>query len=468
MNYTVAKNYKFITADSREVIPGTMFICKGKTFKREYLLSAIEKGAAAYVSEKDYKVNIPAYIVKDVLSAMAGLANAFYGNPWEDLQLIGITGTKGKSTVLYYLKNIIEKKGLPFGYLSTIDTFDGIEKFESHLTTPESLDLARHFDNAKKAGLKYFGMEASSQGFKYHRTDGVIFKIGAFLNFGPDHIGENEHTDIEDYFNAKTKIFSQCEKALINTDCERADMIAEAAKQCKQTVTFSAGRKADYTAANTGTQGGIHFDLIVRGKNLGEIRLCMPGLFNVENAVAAAAMAMELGFSFSDVKEGLSDAVAAGRMEVLEDKERQVKCIVDYAHNSLSFEKLFSSLREEYPDWQIQAFYGCPGGKGLRRRKELPEVSARLCDYTWITEEDPFMEDPAKISKEVYANLIKFGGKGRIIDDREEAVKTAIAEAKPKTIIVLTGKGREEYQHRATGYEKVESEYNMVKKYLGI
>ena len=439
------KKYQKLSYDSREVVPGTLFFCKGKAFKKEYLDSAIQNGAAAYVSEIDYKASIPCIKVDDIRIAMADMANEFYDYAWKSYPTIGLTGSKGKSTTLYFIKSIFEAAGKNLAFLSTIDTYDGIESFESHLTTPEALELHHHFANARDAKVDAFAMEVSSQGLKYERTRGVIFSIGAFLNFGSDHIGEGEHSDIEDYFNSKLKLMSQCKVAVINKESDRFEQIYSAAKAspiCEKIICYSA--KEDEM----------------------NYQLSIPGSFNIENALAAIAIAKELGISEDAIKEGLAKASVPGRMEVFENKEKKIVCIVDYAHSTLSFDKLFSSVKEMYPSYRIEAIFGCPGGKGLQRRIDLPLAVSKYADFVWVTEEDPGLEDPKEICKIVKENLDKLGTPNQVIVDRDEAIKIAITSAKPNTVIVLTGKGREEYMHRGNDYVAFTPETTQVERLL--
>ena len=474
-----------LTFDSRKAAEGTLFVCKGAAFKEEYLRKAFEQGAFCYVSDKRYGA-FPGIIVSDIRSAMAVLANVFDDNAWEAFPLVGITGTKGKSTVTYYIKSIAEKRAektgaAPLAYLSTIDTFDGIESFESHLTTPEAIELGERFSNARDAGVSAMIMEVSSQALKYQRTEGVVFDIGAFLNFGTDHIGGSEHPDEEDYLNSKLKIFAQSRTVIVNLGTDRKETILAAAKAsaAEKIICYSAngcesaeGLYADYLARDVRKeQGNTVFGLYGRNEDgeyrlLADITLTMPGLFNVENAAAAAAICFELGYTADEIREGLLNARAAGRMEHFRSDEKDLDVIVDYAHNEMSFRSLFSSIKEEYPGRRLEAVFGCPGGKGLQRREALPKAAADYCDFVWVTEEDPGFEDPEEISAQVLANLERFGGKGRIIVDREECIRTAIEGAAPGTVLVLAAKGRENYMKRGAKYVPMISDAELAEKYL--
>lgn len=479
------KPVRHITYDSRCVEPGTLFVCKGEAFREAYLEEALASGAVAWVSECRHESGA-GIVVSDVRKAMAVLANELYGEPWRDFPLIGLAGTKGKTTTLYFLRNIIEdalsREG-SVGYLSSVETYDGRQRFESHLTTPEALVLAGHFDSVRDTGLWGMVMEVSSQALKYDRTLGVAFDIGCFLNFGADHIGGSEHTDEEDYFSSKLKFFDQCRTVCLNADTEGFDRILDAIKRsplCERLVLFSPegrpernGVPVAYTAGDVRISGGeIRFH-IYRNESgspgavdCGEFALAIRGLFNVENALAAAVVSFELGLHADCIRKGMLRTRVAGRMEVFENPEKKLVVIVDYAHNRMSFESLYASTKEEYPGWRIEAIFGCPGGKGLQRREELPEIVARYADFAWITEEDAGEEDVRDISEQLIRNLGRGGCPSAMLLDREEAIRTAIESAPPETVIVLTGKGRENYQKRGTDYVPVISDVDLVRRYL--
>lgn len=449
---------KFISYDSNRVESGTLFLCKGAHFKEEYLKSAAEKGAVAYVSEKDYNIGIPCILVSDVRKAMCLMAVFYYKKCYEKFTLIGITGTKGKSTTTYFLKYILDlylesQKEKLCGVISSIDTFDGIESFESHLTTPEPFDLHRHFDNAAKTGLKYMVMEVSSQALKYGRVYGVNFDVGCYLNIGIDHISDVEHPTFEDYFESKMKIFSQCKTGVVNLDSDKADEVMKYAKNAPKIITFSTKNKnADVYGYNIHKSGSDTI-FTVRTKDFErEITLTIPGLFNVENALCAIAVCVSLNIPEEFIVKGLYIAKSSGRMEIYENYDKSITAIVDYAHNRLSFETLFKSVEKEYPGRKVVIVYGCPGKKAFIRRKDLGEISGKYAYMSYLTEEDAGEEPIHQISEEIATHIESVGGRYKIIDDRGEAIRTAIFDCGQNSVILITGKGNETRQKRGTQY----------------
>lgn len=462
----------YLSYDSNDVRPHTLFVCKGVHFSEKYLASALEKGACWYVAEKEYgTAPEKCILVRDIRRAMAVLANLFYDEPWRELSAIGITGTKGKSTTAYFVRSILDRYaertgGARSAIISGIETYDGVICEESHLTTPEAMMLQRHFRHAADSGIPFVTMEVSSQALKYQRVLGTEFDMGCFLNIGEDHISEAEHQDFDDYFESKLTLFSQCRTACVNLDSDHIDEILWAAEGCERVITFGMQEQAEICGSHVVKKAeGITFHVRTPAFER-DFTLGIPGLFNVENALAAIAICYGFGIPAEVMAEGLLMARVSGRMEVFEDKERQVTVIVDYAHNRLSFEKLYKAMISEYEGWSIIGIYGCPGGKAQARRQELAETAGRYARKLYITEEDPGEEDLQSICNEIADHVKAQNCPFEIILDREEAIRKAVRQASPKTVILLTGKGRETSQKRGTRYVSCKSDTEIVEELL--
>ena len=466
------KNVHNVTYDSRSVIENTLFLCKGSKFKFEYLENSLNSGAIAYVSEEKYKLEDKPYIiVNNIRRAIAVLTSLYNENPQNEINMIGITGTKGKSTTSYYIKYILDDymKSLnknEIAIISSINTYDGKTNKEAVLTTPEPEELFMHIRNAVDSKIENLVMEVCSQALKIERVYGILYKYGVFLNISEDHISNIEHKDYEEYFSAKLKLFEQTETAVVNLNTSDLGRVLESAKRSKRIITFGNSENADVYGYNIRKEG-MNTVFNVRTKNFDEeILLTMPGLFNVENALAAIAVTSDMGVPYENIYNGLKKARASGRMEVYTDKKQEVVVIVDYAHNKLSFEKLYESTIKEYPKREIITVFGCPGNHAQNRRKDLGELSGKYSNMNYLTTEDPRNEEPEDICKEISTFIEKENGKYKIVLDREEAIKEAIFDAKPNSVILITGKGNETVQYIKGKYVECLTDVQYAKKYL--
>lgn len=462
---------KKVAYNSNNVTPGTLFICKGAGFREEYLDAAIEKGAFAYISEQDYHKSIPCILVSDIQKTLSVVSSFFFGYPGRELTLIGITGTKGKSTTSYYVKYILDEYlrangRSQAGIISSIDTYDGKIQEESHLTTPESLEVQMHYYNALQSHLSCVVTEVSSQALKYGRLYGVTFDVGVFLNISEDHISPLEHVDGEDYFTSKLKMFDQCKTACVNLNSDNAARVLEAARKADRVVTFGTTEDADIYGYNLKKEDLATVFNVRTARFDREFRLTMPGLFNVENALAAIAVAYCLNIPDEFIYEGLRKARSSGRMEIYASKNNDRIIIVDYAHNKLSFNKLYESTKSEYPGRKIYTVFGCPGGKAYLRRRDLGLLSGIYSDKIFLTSEDPGDENVRDICEDI-AQYVKINNNNyEIIEDREEAIRKSILLSEPHAVILITGKGNETRQKIGRRYVDYPSDVKTVIKYL--
>lgn len=459
-----------LTYDTRTLSAPALFICKGAHFKEEYLHTALENGAVAYVADHRYDADAPYILVSDIRYSLVVLGQLFYNKVTDKLTSVGITGTKGKSTTAYYVRYILNdylaSQGNPqCAILSSIDNYDGVVSEESHITTPEVLELYGHFHNAVNSGISHLVMEASSQALKYGRVRGITFDVGAWLNIGSDHISPIEHPDFDDYFASKLKIFDSCRVGCVNTDAEYAERVVEYARERCKLITFGSHEGDTIFCRNVEKRAdGLYFTVRSPQYN-GEFSITMPGLFNVSNALGAMAIAMALGIPEESVRSGLRKARAGGRMQVYESRDKKVTVIVDYAHNRMSFDALYRSTKIEYPEKKMISIFGCPGSHALQRRKDLGELSGQNCDFVYITEEDSGCEPFAQIAAEVAQYV---ACPHLILEDRDECIRRAILEPDGARVILLTGKGEETRMKRGSVYVDYPSDVEMTLKYLAV
>lgn len=459
---------KYLSSDSRDIKKDTLFFCKGAHYKKEYLNQAIEKGSNMYISEVKYDVqNISYFIVNDIKKAMAVVAHKFYHYSFKNIETIGITGTKGKTTTTYFLKNILDEYlNSKTAIISTIETYTGMRREDSHLTTPEAIDLQKFFYEIAKSNIKYLTMEVTSQAYKVDRVYNVNFKNGIFLNISEDHISDVEHPNYEDYLNCKLQLLKNADNLVINADTNEFDIIMNACRN-KTVTLFGTDNRADYYYKNiVKEQHGFSFDVINEQQGyINNFKIAMQGRFNIENAMAAITMAKTLGIDDNSISNGLLKTQVQGRMNVFDKKG--ITVIVDYAHNSLSFSKLFESIKLDYQGRRIICVGGAPGGKAYKRRRDFGVIVGDNSDYIYLTAEDPQFEDVKDICMEIN-EYIEENTKCEIIEDRKDAVEKAINNAEKGDVIVLLAKGAETYQKVKGLFVPYESDLAITKRMLGI
>ena len=475
--------FSHLSYSSADVTPDTFFICKGATFKEEYLRDAIAKGAGVYLAQSLYEgVDCPHILVSDIRKAMSLVSIAFYQKAYRNFRVVGLTGTKGKTTTTYFMKNILDAfcrrnpqlcAAQKSAVLSTVEVDTGIEHHEAHLTTPESPDLQRYFAQTRDSGLPFLTMEVSSQAYKLSRVYGMDFDIGMFLNIGEDHIGPLEHTDFEDYFSCKLQLMEHCRTAIVNREMDHAQRVLEHARAHAQRVlTFGRLETADLDDDDCWILRDIQKEeqgftfTTSHGLAQDSWRIRMAGRFNVENALAAILAAKALGVDDQSIREGLLQNEVQGRMNLFE--KDGVTVLVDYAHNFLSFQKLYESLKADYPGQRIVVVVGCPGGKAQLRRRDIGTLSGQNADYLYLTAEDPQFEDVRSICEEIASFVKPYGTPYEIIEDRAQAVEKAITTAQKGDVIVLAAKGEEVYQKVRGEYVYYESDLAIAKRLLSV
>lgn len=438
-----------VEADSRKAGEGSLFICirgavaDGHTF----VPAVVAQGTKAIVSEEPLKVpeDVTVILVKDTRYAMAVIAAAYYGYPGDELKVIGITGTKGKTTTTYMVKSILENAGYKVGLIGTIETIIGDTVIPSANTTPESLLVQKYFRQMLDAGCDCAVMEVSSQGLMLHRTAGFTFEIGIFTNIGPDHIGPNEHTSFEHYLECKKMLLRQCKIGIVNRDDEHFEQMVEG-HTCKL-ETYGFSQEADLRAVDarlvTG-KGTLGIAYQLEGLLHFPVEIDLPGKFSIYNSLTAIAICRHFQVSEENICKALKVAKVKGRIEMVKVSD-EFTLMIDYAHNAMSLESLLTTLKEYRPH-RLVCLFGCGGNRSRDRRFEMGEVSGRLADLTIITSDNPRNEEPQEIIDDIKVGISKTKGNYVEIIDRKEAIAYAIHHGEPGDIVVLAGKGHEDYQ----------------------
>ena len=434
--------------DSRKASEGSAFVCISGTLTdaHKYIPDVIEKGAAAVIVTKEVEApeNVCVVKVDDDREALALMSAAWFGHPAEKLTTIGITGTKGKTTTSYMIKNVLEKVGIKCGLIGTIETIIGEEHIPSSHSTPESYTIQEDFAKMAEKGLTHVVMEVSSQGLKMKRVGGIVFDYGIFTNLEPDHIGGNEHPDFADYLYCKSLLFSQCKTGLGNIDDKHFDEIMK--NRTCSLYSFGTSEAADYMASDIElTKAGIKYKATTKENKKLEVIVDIPGRFTVYNSLTALALCDLLGVDHDATLKGLADVKVRGRVETVPVSE-DFTIMVDYAHNEMSLRSVLTTLRE-YKPGRLVCVFGCGGNRSKDRRYSMGRVSGELADLTVITSDNPRFEKPEDIIADIVSSIEKVPGANYVVvQDRFEAIKYCIDNAKAGDLILVAGKGHEDYQ----------------------
>lgn len=445
-----------IVYDSRKVKKGCLFVCiKGTHFdSHDCAAEVAQRGASALVVEREAGTGyaepsdgrgVTIIRVPDTRYAMAHIAAAWFGHPVQKMKIIGITGTKGKTTTSYLVKFMLENAGYKVGLIGTIETIIGDLHIPAGNTTPESCLLQEYFSRMADEGCQAVVMEVSSQGLKLHRTQGFVFDYGVFTNLEPDHIGAGEHADFAEYMACKSLLFRQCRVGIVNGDDAHWQAVTAGHTCLLERFGLQAGndlRAGSLRLVKKPGELGIAFS--VTGLLSMEAEVAAPGRFSVYNALAAIGVCRHFGVSVRDMGRALPAARVKGRIEMIKVSDA-FTVLIDYAHNAMSLQSLLLALRE-YEPHRLICLFGCGGNRSRLRRFEMGRVSGELADLTIITSDNPRFEEPQAIIEDIKAGIADSKGSYIVISGRREAIAYAIGHGEPDDIIVLAGKGHEDYQ----------------------
>lgn len=436
-----------VTQDSRLVKQGSLFVCvKGNTFDGHSVAQEmIEKGAAAVVTERDLGLD-KQVMVSDTRAVFSSVCANFFGNPADKLKLIGLTGTNGKTTTTFLIKQILENTGKKVGLIGTVQNMIGQEIFPAKYTTPDPYELQGLFRKMVNAGCEYCVMEVSSQALAQGRVNGLRFYIGAFTNLTQDHL--DYHKTWDNYFRSKRVLFENSEIAVTNADDENGLKIVENLP-CK-TVTYAVNtNNADYCAKNVRFRSnGVEYELV--SDFIGRVTCPIPGRFSVYNSLCAAAVSLSIGIDYKDVISAISKSNGVkGRIEVV-PTDTDYTVIIDYAHSPDGLENIITSLRE-IADNRVVTVFGCGGDRDKTKRPKMGRIAAELSDFCVVTSDNPRSENPTEIIKDILEGMKDISTPYTVVENRKEAIKWAMDNAQKDDIILLAGKGHETYQILPTG-----------------
>lgn len=446
---TVDREVSTLCYDSRKVEKDSVFVCITGVVSdgHTYVSEVIEKGASVIVVEKEVTVpdGITLLMVTNTRKALALLSAAYFDYPAEKLKTIGITGTKGKTTTTYMVHAILTEAGLKTGLIGTIETIIGDTVIPANNTTPESYLVQQYFAQMVEAGCTCVIMEVSSQGLMLHRVGGFTFDLGVFTNMEPDHIGPGEHKSFEEYMACKGLLFKQCKVGIANIDDKHMEQVLHG-HTCKL-ETYGLSENADLRAVDIDLHSKLG-NLMVLYKVTGlmdfSVQVNIPGKFTVYNSLTAIAICRHFGISTERIQEVLKKVKVKGRVEPV-DVSKKFTIMIDYAHNAMSLQSVLSTLREYEPK-RLVCLFGCGGNRSKDRRFEMGEISSNLADYTIVTSDNPRFEEPQDIVNDIVVGVKRGTGEYVAILDRKEAIRHSILSAKEGDIILIAGKGHENYQ----------------------
>ncbi len=438
-----------VVYDSRKAAPGCAFVClRGSASDgHQYAGKAAEAGAAVIVAEEPVEApGAQVILTEDTKAALALMSAALFENPaGKDIKTIGITGTKGKTTTAYMICSILEAAGHKTGIIGTIGVAVGDRLIKTDNTTPQSYEIQKFLRQMADEGCEYCVMEASSIGLKDKRVYGFTFDVGVFTNFSEDHIGGVEHKDMEEYLESKALLFSMCRVGVVNGDDPSLEGILRGHTCQVKTFGFSDGAWLRGSRCRHMTEPGflgVAFEVTGDLEFTAEVDI--PGKFNAYNALAATAACHVLGVPVEAVKEGLRTVKVKGRVEPV-PVPGGYTLLLDYAHNGVGMESLLTTLRE-YEPHRLICLFGAGGNRPKVRRYEMGEVSGRLADLSVITADNSRYENVLDIIEDIKVGMAKTRGKHIEIPDRREAIRWCLNNAQPGDIVVLAGKGHEDYQ----------------------
>lgn len=443
------KEVRGVVFDSRKVVRDSLFVCiRGAVADgHRFAKSAAADGASVLVTEEAVEVSKDITVIKvaDSRYALALISCAWFGYPADKLKTIGVTGTKGKTTTTYMVRSILENAGYKVGLIGTIETIIDDRVIPSENTTPESFLVQEYFADMVRAGCDCVVMEVSSQALMLNRVAGFTFDYGIFTNIEPDHIGPNEHPSFENYLECKKRLLKQCRVGIVNRDDEHYEKMVEG-HTCRL-ETYGFHREANLRAADCrliSKPGYLGIDYTVEGLLNFQVEIDVPGTFSVYNSLTAIAICRHFKVSEESIVKALKAAKVKGRMEMIKVSD-DFTLMIDYAHNAMSLKSLLMALREYNPH-RIVCLFGCGGNRDRARRFEMGEISGHMADLTIITSDNPRKEEPQAIIEDIKTGIGRTEGKYVEISDRKQAIAYAIHHGEPGDIIVLAGKGHEDYQ----------------------